>query len=131
MTALTLKPESSESKLFEVPVSDLMSWGLISGNKIQGTLKYLDGDNAITNYWGPGYFFPFKVISDDWDQFTSVKVGLVPSAGSGPVEILTDPDKNGIFKISDKDTQKFVIEATNGTETKTQIYDLSALSFVK
>lgn len=117
--------------MFEVPVSDLMSWGLISGNKIQGTLKYLDGDNAITNHWGPGYFFPFKVSSDNWSQFTSVTVGLVPSAGSGPVEIITDPDKNGIFKISDKDIQKFVITATNGTETKTQTYDLSTLSFAK
>lgn len=131
MTALTLKLESSESKMFEVPVSDLMSWGLISGDKIQGTLKYLDGENAITNVWGPGYFLPVKVISDNWGQFTSVKVGLDPSAGSGLVEILTDPDKNGIFKISDKDAQKFVIKATNGTETKIQTYDLSALSFVK
>lgn len=117
--------------MFEVPVSNLMSWGLISGDKIQGTLKYLDGENAITNVWGPGYFFPFKVIADDWDQYTSVTVGLVPSAGSGPVEIINDPDKNGIFKISDKDAQKFVITATNGTETKTQTYDLSALSFVR
>ena len=71
--------------MFEVPVSDLMSWGLISGDKIQGTLKYLDGENAITNVWGPGYFFPFKVISDNWDQYTSVTVGLVPSAGSGAI----------------------------------------------
>ena len=117
--------------MFKVPVSDLMSWGLISGDKIQGTLKYLDGDNDITNYWGPGYFLPIKVLSDNWSQYTSVKIGLDPSAGSGLVEIIEDPDKNGVFKISDKNSQKFIIESTNGTETKRQVFDLSALSFVK
>lgn len=130
MTALTLKPESAESKLFEVPVSDMQSWLLIQDGKIQGTLKKLTGSNPITDYWGEGYFMAFHVFSDNWDQYTSVTVGLVPSAGSGPAEIINDPDKNGICKITNKDGQKFVITSTNGTETKTQTFDLSAISFV-
>ena len=39
---------------------------------------------------------------------TSVKVGLDPSQSSGLVEIIDDPDKNGVFKITDKDTQVFL-----------------------
>ena len=70
-------------------------------------------------------------MARDWDEYTSVKVGLDPSAGSGLVEVIDDPDKNGVFKITNKDGQKFVIEAKNGTETKRQVFDLSALSFVK
>ena len=131
MTAFTLKPESAESKLFEVPVSDMQSWLLIQENRIQGTIKYLSGSNPITDYWGEGYFVAFKVFAKDWSQYTSVTIGLEPSAGSGPAEIINDPDKNGIFKVTNKDGQKFVITATDGTQTITQKYDLSALSFVK
>lgn len=130
MTALALKPESAESKLFEVSVSDMQSWLLIQDGKIQGTLKKLTGSNQITDYWGEGYFMALKFLSNDWDQYTSVKVGMSPSAGSGLVEIINDPDKNGVFKIANKDGQKFVIESTNGIETKTQTFDLSAISFV-
>lgn len=131
MTALTLKPESSESKLFNVTVSDFQKWVLISGDKIQGTLKYMDEDNSITRAWGEGYFIALKFLAKDWDEYTSVKVGLDPSVSSGLVEIIDDPDKNGVFKVTNKDGQKFVIEATNGTETNRQVFDLSALSFVK
>lgn len=131
MTALTLKPESAESKLFQVTVSDFQKWLLIQDGKIQGTLKYMDEDNQITRAWGEGYFIAVKFLAKDWDEYTSVKVGLDPSAGSGLVEVIDDPDKNGVFKITNKDGQKFVIEAKNGTETKRQVFDLSALSFVK
>ena len=131
MTALTLKPESVESKMFNVPISTFEKWVLVSGNQIQGTLKYMDEDNSITRAWGEGYFIALKFLAKDWDEYTSVKVGLDPSAGSGLVEIIDDPDKNGVFKITNKDGQKFVIEATNGSETKRQEFDLSAISFVK
>lgn len=75
----------------------------------------------------------------DWNDYTSVKVGLRPTYGgpggttpidddSGLVEILSDPDKNGVFKITDKATQKFIVLATNGAETKRDTYDLSGLT---
>ena len=131
MIALTLKPESSESKLFNVTVSDFQKWVLISGDKIQGTLKYMDEDNSITRACGNGYYLALKFLAKDWDEYTSIKVGLDPSVSSGLVEIIDDPDKNGVFKVTNKDGQKFVIEAKNGTETKRQVFDLSALSFVK
>ena len=64
---------------------------------------------------------------NDFDQFTSVKVGLDPSAGSGLVEIINDPDKNGVFRISNT-SQKFKIVATSvDGEIITQEFDLSSL----
>ena len=58
---------------------------------------------------------------------TSVKVGMEPSQGSGLVEILTDPDKNGVFKVTDKATQKFVVVSTVNGFTNKQVFDLSEL----
>lgn len=58
---------------------------------------------------------------------TSVKVGMEPSQGSGLVEILTDPDKNGVFKVTDKAAQKFVVVSTVNGFTNKQVFDLSEL----
>lgn len=55
---------------------------------------------------------------------TSVKVGLDPSASSGLVEIINDPDHNGVFRISNP-SQKFkVVQTLAGGRTKTQTFDL-------
>ena len=54
-----------------------------------------------------------------------------PSRGSGLQELITDPDKNGIFKVSDRMQQKFVIEQTDGTVTTIQEFDLSNLKLVR
>jgi hypothetical protein len=69
-----------------------------------------------------------KFSAEDWNDYTSVKVGLTPSEGSGLVEGINDPDKNGVFKITDKATQKFTVVATDGEYTKTSYYDLSGLT---
>lgn len=53
---------------------------------------------------------------------------MQPSQGSGLVEIINDPDKNGVFKVTDKNIQKFVIVQTDGKSTTTTIYDLSGLT---
>lgn len=50
-----------------------------------------------------------------------------PSESSGLIEIIDDPDKAGVFKVTDKDTQVFKIVATNGINTVTQEFDLSEL----
>lgn len=44
------------------------------------------------------------------------------------VEIINDPDHNGVFRITNKDTQKFHVVQTKGGQTKTQIFDLSGLT---
>ena len=103
-----------------------MQTGLsVANGKITGTLKYLSSGQLVTD-WGAGNFMALKFTDIDPDA-TSVKVGLEPSAGSGLVEILTDPDKNGAFKVTNKNTQKFVVESTVGGFTNKQVYDLSEL----
>lgn len=89
---------------------------------------YFDTPGAIVDYWGAGNFFAFK-ISDIASNAVSVKVGLQPSEGSGLVEIIDDPDKNGIAKITDKDTQKFKVVQTDAEGNKNiQLFDLSGLT---
>ena len=123
--------EATESAtMFEVPVSSMQDNVEVNGTKIVGTLKYLSGENAITNVWGAGNFLCLDFSSNDWSKYTSVKVGLDPSQGSGLVEILTDPDKNGVFKIKNK-SQKFVIEATNNVDRIRQVYSLNGLTLQK
>ena len=99
----------------------------VSGNKITGTLKYLSGSNAITDVWGEGNFLVLP-FSDIDENATSVKVGLEPSAGSGLVELLGDPDMNGVFKITSKELQKFKVISSNGATSTVQEFDLSELT---
>ncbi len=58
---------------------------------------------------------------------TSVKVGLNPSVSSGLVEIINDPDKNGAFKVTDKEGQKFRVVTTTPNGQTSKEYDLSGL----
>ena len=127
ITGAKVAAELQASTLYDVPVSDIQSADLAfnESGKVTGTSKYLTGTNPITAHWGAGNFLAFKV-SDIPATATSVKVGLVPSEGTGMVEIIDDPDKNGIFKIADK-SQKFAIVTTDGENTFTKYFDLSAV----
>ena len=116
--------------MFETDVTDIQDDILIGDTSIKGKLKYLD-TGAIADHWGSGYFVALDLSDNDFAELTSVKVGMSPSAGSGLVEIINDPDKNGVFKVSNKFNQKFVIAMTDGTNTRTQTYDLSQLELVK
>ena len=124
---LVVKAEPAGGKLFEVDVDDMQS-GISFGNgKVTGTLKYLSGSNAITDVWGEGYFLCFNMTDSTWTGYTSVKVGVTPTAGSGLAEIINDPDKNGFVKVSDKAQQLFTIVSTKGGVTKTKAYSLASL----
>lgn len=98
----------------------------VNGDKITGTLKYL-GEGALVDRWGAGNFLALK-FEDIPETATSVKVGLDPSYGDGLVEIIDDPDKDGAWKITDKDNQKFKVVTTDGSSTKTQTFDLAGLT---
>lgn len=124
---MTVNAESQSSQIYTVDVSDIQDDDVeVIGNKIVGTLKFLSGSNPISGYWGNGNFLALKFSGVD-PKATSIKVGLAPSQGSGLVELLGDPDMNGVFKITDKDTQKFRVVITDGHMTKTTDYDLSEL----
>ena len=126
MTAPAAEAEAGGSnKLFGVKVSDMQDGITISDNAITGTLKYLGTDNAITDHWGYGNFICLK-FPDANIENTTVKVGLDPSEGSGLVEL--DADKNGVFKVSDKLHQKFVVSVTANGENIVRRYDLSGLT---
>lgn len=104
-----------------------MQTGLsVANGRITGTLKHLSSGQLVTD-WGAGNFMALKFTDIDPDA-TSVKVGLEPSQGSGLVELLGDPDMNGAFKVTNKDTQKFVVLSTVDGFTNKQEYDLSGLT---
>lgn len=128
ITDPTVSAEQQSAQVFNVDVSDIQGADLTfnASGVVTGTSKYLDSDNAITGHWGYGNFLAFKVANIPANA-TSVKVGLVPSAGSGFVEIINDPDKNGIFKIESTD-QKFAIVTSDGANTRTKYFDLSGVT---
>lgn len=98
----------------------------IADGAITGTLKYLSSGQLVTD-WGAGNFLALGFEPDS--RAASVKVGLQPSQGSGLVELVGDPDMMGVFKITDKDTQKFVIISSDtGGQTVKQVFDLSGLT---
>ena len=128
LAGLTVEAETASKKVFNVLTSAMQTGVSISAdNKITGTLKYLSGSNAITDVWGEGNFLVLR-FSDPDENATSVKVGLDPSMGSGLVELLGDPDMNGIFKIENKNLQKFKVISSNGATSTTQVFDLSGLT---
>jgi hypothetical protein len=106
-------------------VSDIQTGVSVSGNAISGSLKYLDS-GEIASFWGAGHFIVLKFTNLD-TRATSVKVGLNHSQGSGLVEIINDPDRNGVFKITDKDTQVFKVVSTGAGMIKTDTYSLTGL----
>lgn len=120
-----LEPISDGVTVFGTLVSDLQSNLAIGNKEITGTLKYLDSGDLVTT-WGAGNFMAIQFNNID-PRATSVRVGMQPSEGSGLVELINDPDKNGVFKVTDKDTQKFVVITSDGTHTTTASYDLTKL----
>lgn len=99
----------------------------VSGNAITGTLTKLTSGQLVTD-WGEGYFLALKF--DDFSEgltYADVKVGLAPTEGAGMVTL--DSDKNGVFKITDKNTQKLaVLQSKDGVGQLIEFYDLSGLT---
>lgn len=117
----------SDTDFWGTTASDLQSGITVSGGAITGTLKYLSSGQLVTD-WGAGNFLALAFTDLD-TRAATVKVGLRPSQGSGLVDIVPDPDRMGVFKITDKDTQKFVVESADPSGTKTtQVFDLSGLT---
>ena len=127
LTELDVQPISSSSTVFGHSVSDLQDDVEIEDGLIAGTLKYVD-TGSLVDTWGAGNFLALDWSTNDFTDLTSVKVGLQPSQGSGLVEIINDPDKNGVFKITDPNKQKFVVVQSNGSVTSVNKYDLTGLT---
>lgn len=99
----------------------------MSGNKITGTLKFVDGGLSPSGpLSGDGYFLALK-WSDPAQGVTSLKVGLQPSEGTGLVECIDDLDRNGVFKITSVD-QKLIVWQRSATKSTKQVFDLTGLT---
>ena len=60
---------------------------VIQDKNITGTLKYIEGGIAQSGpLAGSGNFLALK-FDADWSKYTSVKIGLQPSKGTGLVEL--------------------------------------------
>ena len=133
--ANTLKPLTITS-----PASDLNFWGVtpaeaqdelsVSGNAITAKLyEMTDKTKVIVADKGVGYYICLKFEDIDASAI-SVKVGIDPTQGSGMAEIIDDPDKAGIFKVTYKDSQVIKVIQTDGTNTLTQVFGLSGLELI-
>lgn len=98
-------------------------------NMITGTLKWLDGDNAIVNQWGEGNFIAldFSNFPDLSVAGTSVLVGLDPSYGTGLLPIAND-DHFLVAKVNNKDAQNIKVVTTVGGKTTVSVYRLNLLT---
>lgn len=127
LSEVTVEPESGSTELFGTLVSDMQSGVTVANGAITGTLAFIPGGLAASGpLAGDGNFLALK-FSDIDSKATSVKVGLDPSVQTGLVELIDDPDKNGVFKVS-SNTQKFKVVSTDGTSTTTQVYSLAGLT---
>ncbi|MBP5362735.1 MAG: hypothetical protein J6Y71_06935 [Ruminococcus sp.] len=126
---VTLAPMLQSESIFEVSVADIQSADLAVGDGIvTGTSKYLSGDNAIVNVWGPGNFLALQYNADDWSEYEHVYIGLTNSAGSGLVDIKDDDTHTATAKITDKYSQELIIKAIKGGISKTWLYSLDNLT---
>lgn len=123
MTSPTVAAVDSGATLFGTAVSDMQTGVTVSNGQIRGTLKKLT-TGPIPEYWGEGYFMALDFT--DIPEGATVKVGFNPTYGSGFVEL--DEDHNGVFKVSDKDAQKFYVITTKGSEETRASYVLSGLT---
>ena len=123
-----VEPVADGVTLFGSLVSAMQSGVRVAGGKIVGTLKFIEGGLAESGpLAGDGNFLALQFLNID-SRATSIRVGLQPSESTGLVELIDDPDKNGVFKISDKNTQQFMVVSSDGTHTTTTEYDLSGLT---
>lgn len=126
---VTLSAMDQSITPWDVPISTYQDDDVeVANGAITGTL-YEQTEGSLVSTYGEGYFVAIQFSNIDVDA-TSVKVGLYPSRGTGLVEIINDPDKNGVFKVSDKDSQVFKVVSTDGTRTQIQLFDLSSLTLV-
>ena len=127
---MTVAPEAQSTLMYDHLVSSFQDADVaVSGNAITGTLKFIEGGLSPAGpLSGDGYFLALKLSNIDADA-TSVKVGLSPSEGTGLVEIIDDPDKNLVAKITSNNTQIFVVEQSDNKGNKrTQKFSLAGLT---
>lgn len=124
---ITLSALPGSTDLWGTLVSSIQNDITVTGDKITGTL-YPVTEGALPAKWGEGYFIAIQFTASSWTPYTSVKVGMDPSESSGLVELINDPDKAGVFKVTDKDIQLVAVLGTDGKDVLYRTYDISGLT---
>lgn len=108
--------------------SDFQTSVAVADGKVTGTLKFIDGGLSPAGpLSGDGYFLALKWTDPDTSKVTSLKVGLEP--GNMPLqECIEDTDRDGVFKITNKNVQKFVLVQSGNGRINKQTLDLSQLT---
>lgn len=92
-------------------------------------MKFIEGGIAPGTLSGDGYFIGLKFSNfASGLTYENVKVGIVPSSTGMPLQTL-DNDKNAVFKVSDKNTQKIKIVQSDAQGHKNiQLLSLAGLT---
>ena len=120
---VTVASPTANTDFWGTKTSDMQSDVAVANGAITGTLTKLTSGQLVTD-WGEGYFMALKFTKNN-AAATTINVGLKPSVSSGLVPL--DADMDGVFKVTNKDDQVFVVSCTDGEVVFEQDYDLSEL----
>lgn len=127
LDSVTIAPVGQSKDFWGTLASSIQSADTaVANGAVTGTLTKQTSGQIVTD-WGPGYFLGLKWSGID-AKANSIKVGLEPSAGVGMIECFDDPDRDGLFKITNKNIQKFKIVISDGKHSRVQTLDLSGLT---
>ena len=132
LTDLTVAPDDDDATYpwTELKPADFQDDVAVSGGEITGELTFIEGGLSPSGpLAGDGYFLALKFSNfASGLTYANVKVGLTPSA-SGMAPVTLDSDKNAVFKITDKDSQKLKVIQTDASGHKNvQLFGLSGLT---
>lgn len=125
---VSVQAEKGTTEYLGVKASQMQSNIVVADGAITGTLKFIEGGIAPSGpLAGDGNFMFLKFA--DPNHADKVEVGLVPTAGTGFVEL--DPDMNAVFKVAGEIggvPQVLKVRTTLGSTVKVQTFDLSGLT---
>ena len=119
---ITVAAMAAATELWGYTISELQNSVAVSGNKITGTLAYIDS-GSLADVWGDGYFIALTFTPNS--HTVKTQVAILPTEGAGWQTL--DEDMACVFKVTNKNTQKIYVRATDGVNDITQVYDLSEL----
>lgn len=122
---LGVEPEDPTSVLLGKAVSALQEDVIVHDKFIKGTLKYVTGYTGFsgdTNEQSGNYLALKFEVSDG----ATTTVQLIGGTVKNPITL--DSDKNCVFRITDRNTQKIKVVTTLGDESITKVYSLAGLS---
>ena len=123
-TGVVVAGAPANTDFWGTKASEIQSDVAVANGAITGTLTKITS-GALVEGWGEGYFLALKFTKAS-AKLTSIKAGMNPSVSSGLVEL--DEDMLGVFKITDKNDQRFETLATDGELEFASFYDLSGLT---